>query len=220
MPGGATEGPQKQAKQKGGLRAKWGRFSSRSKTKDVGNHGSQITPSTGTGSQTQSIALNLTSESALDSKTSTTACGLDQQTLGPIRELWNEAYEELKLKEEKLIEDYEATLVGNVSAAVLGSTVGKKDRIKAIVTAKMAEVKENTWRLNFGRNEIAVKDLAEPIVGIMKWADKNVGDALSASPPATIAWAGVVLLMPVSIYQLLRSKISTKYEFQLTLSKF
>lgn len=116
----------------------------------------------------------------------------------PIRELWNEAYEDLKSKEDLLIKEYEAALIGDMSAAFPGPGVERQDLMNVIMQKRMAEVKENTWRLNFGRNEVAVKDLAEPVVTVIKWADKYVGDAVKTSPAASIAWAGISLLLPVS----------------------
>lgn len=39
--------------------------------------------------------------------------------------------------------------------------------------------------------------VVEPVIGVVEWAKDYVGSALEPSPPASIAWAGVCLLLPV-----------------------
>jgi hypothetical protein len=126
--------------------------------------------------------------------------------LGSIHELWNEAYDELRSQEEKLIKDYEAALHGD-PAMMLGSTVilsgfklERKTQMAALLARKVEEVKKNTWRLKFGGHDVPLKDLAESVLGIVQWADDYISGALSANPYALIAWGGVSLLLPVSTY--------------------
>jgi N-terminal domain of NWD NACHT-NTPase len=136
-----------------------------------------------------------TSQKALSSKT---------PTLPPISELWNLAYDELRETEAKLVKEYEIALSKNLSAMVgstvvlSGSSVGRREQMATILGGKMDEVKKNTWKLKFGDNEVPVKDLMEPVVGMVDWANDYITGAVSANPYASIAWAGVGLLLPVS----------------------
>jgi hypothetical protein len=52
--------------------------------------------------------------------------------------------------------------------------------------------------LRFNGIDIAFEELAKPVLAIVNWADKYVTGALSANPYASIAWAGVGLILPVS----------------------
>jgi hypothetical protein len=117
-------------------------------------------------------------------------------SLKPIKELWNEAYEELKEKEESIIKDYEAAMSEHGAPKV---PVGRKEQMAALVEKKVAEAKKNTWKLRYGDNEVVLKDLAEPIVKLISDAEKFVDGLVSANPYASIAWAGVSLLLPVSL---------------------
>ena len=119
-------------------------------------------------------------------------------SLKPIKELWNEAYEELKEKEESIIKDYEAAMSERGAPKV---PVGRKEQMAALVVKKVAEAKKNTWKLRYGDNdnEVVLKDLAEPIVKLISDAEKFVNGLVSANPYASIAWAGVSLLLPVSL---------------------
>lgn len=76
-----------------------------------------------------------------------------------------------------------------------------------VLDKKMTEVKDNKWRLRFHDHEVLVEDLAEPIINMIDMADKYVSDAASTNPYASIAWAGIGLIMPVSIPRI----IATSY---------
>jgi len=69
--------------------------------------------------------------------------------------------------------------------------------MKTIITNKTKELESNQWKLKFKDHEFLVKDLVEPVVGIVEWAKDYVGTALTASPPASLAWGGVCLLLPL-----------------------
>lgn len=127
----------------------------------------------------------------------------------PIYELWNEAYEELKDKEQHLVNDYEAamskdmtTILGGTSLALLAPqiSVRRKEQMVALLEKKIAEAKKNAWKLKYGTdNEVLLRDLANPVINIIKEAETFVNGAVSANPYASIAWAGVSLLLPVSL---------------------
>lgn len=124
----------------------------------------------------------------------------------PIVELWDEAYEELAKKDKSLVANYEAhlskSLVGAVaSSAVLFSGLEKTKRceqMKALLAKKIKEIDEGEWKLKFKDHELAVKDLVEPVTGIIGWAKDFVGTSLEPSPYGSIAWAGECVLLPVS----------------------
>ncbi|KAF8858160.1 hypothetical protein BDZ45DRAFT_802669 [Acephala macrosclerotiorum] len=160
-----------------------------------------IATSTRSGEPVVTQASQMTSRSDVSQKATTA------ELLKPclISELWNEAYESLRTKEEKLVKDYEAILSTNIETA-FGLTsdilsprarVTRRDQMERILKRKLAEMKENEWRLRFNGLDIAFKDLAEPVLGIVSAADQYVTNALSANPYASIAWAGVSLILPI-----------------------
>ncbi|MCJ1231473.1 hypothetical protein MMC12_008150, partial [Toensbergia leucococca] len=134
----------------------------------------------------------------------TTAEGrLDPQTSFPIAELWNHAYEELRRKDSKLIEKYENQLSLSVSVmagrTVTISDLGKvrrRDEMDELVKRKLEDDEKGKWRLPFGDDRIAIRDMTEAVVNIVAWAQEFVGDALEASPYGSLAWVGVCLLLP------------------------
>jgi hypothetical protein len=117
----------------------------------------------------------------------------------PIRELWNQAYDDLRAKEANLVKDYEATLYENLATMVISDSIpGREGQMKIILEKKVEEVKKNMWKLQFGTSEVPVKDLVQPVIGIIDWANQYINAAVSLNPYASLAWAGVGLLLPVS----------------------
>lgn len=103
-----------------------------------------------------------------------------RKQLCPIHELWNQAYDELKEKEEKLMQNYEKCLGGDIStiASLTLSTMELKKRrqeeMANLLQKKVDEARRNAWKLKFGGKDIPVKDLAEPVVGIIKYVPCSI----------------------------------------------
>lgn len=79
--------------------------------------------------------------------------------------------------------------------------LGKHDRaqaMKILLENKVEELESGQWKIGFQNNQFAVKDLIEPVVGVVSWAKEYIGKAAQDSPYSSVAWAGVCLLLPVS----------------------
>lgn len=70
-----------------------------------------------------------------------------------------------------------------------------KDQLAVLLEHRIGDVKKNLWRLKFDDRQVPIQDLAAVVVGIVKEVDVYVSDALSTNPYASIAWAGVGLLL-------------------------
>lgn len=136
----------------------------------------------------------------------------------PIAELWGEAWEELRRKDAALVADYEeyindVVLVSAKSLAVMStmtvtqpssrsfSSLGAGQRghtMKVLLEERITELDEERWKLKLGENQFAVKDLVEPVVGLINWSKDYIDSAVEASAYASVAWAGVSLMLPVS----------------------
>lgn len=134
-----------------------------------------------------------------------------------IAELWNEAWEELKEKDGPLVKEYEeriekapssstkshtvmAAMATTHSSAITFSGLGKIQRaqvMKVLLQERINELDEGRWKVGFRDHQFAVKDVVEPVVGLIDWAKDFIGKAAEASPYASIAWAGISLLLPV-----------------------
>jgi hypothetical protein len=170
--------------------------------------GEQSSPPLGTDRLPTTIKTNDEAKTPVSQPTSSKDIAQSSKP-GPICELWNEAYEGLKDKEERLMKDYEAaiskdmtTILASTSLALAAPQVGvrRREQMAALLEKKTAEAKKNTWKLIYGTdNEVLLRDLAGTVVNIIKDAENFVDGAVSANPYASIAWAGVSLLLPVCL---------------------
>lgn len=125
----------------------------------------------------------------------------------PIAELWDQAFEQLREEDPKLVKKYEAQISLHVSTMV-GTTVAisglgkvqRREQMEVLVKKKLEEDEDGKWRIPLGDDHIAIRDLARHVVSIVDWGKEFVGSALEPSPYGSIAWAGVCLLLPVSTF--------------------
>lgn len=119
----------------------------------------------------------------------------------PIQDLWNIAYERLRVDESELIKKYETKLRGNMIAGLastLGSKASMRDRMQMILEYNMKEVTSNVWKLKFRSSDVDIRDIVQPILGVVGLVNEYITDAVSVSSYASFAWVGISLLLPVS----------------------
>jgi hypothetical protein len=118
----------------------------------------------------------------------------------PIRELWNVAYERLREEEAKLVEEYESRLQQNPPPnldRVPSLRTNRREWMDSLLKHKMQETQANIWKLTFGYSEIHFTGTVQKILGVLKQVNGYVTTAVSSNPSASLAWAGVGLLLPV-----------------------
>ncbi|RDL33053.1 uncharacterized protein BP5553_08492 [Venustampulla echinocandica] len=119
-----------------------------------------------------------------------------------ITELWTQAYEKLRIEDKGLVEKYEKNLNESLrseqnSAIEPGASIREKTEI--VLKDRMDEVNRNQWKIRFGTSEIPVKEVVQNVVSVINWTDAFVKSAIGENLPASIAWAGVsLLLVPIS----------------------
>ena len=134
------------------------------------------------------------------------------RALSSISELWDEAYEQLGQDENtsELITDYEKVLSEAIGTDVVATQRGqRRQQMETLVKIKMKELEDGTWKVGFLGHKFALKDFVEPVISVVEWSKEYIGGAVESSPPASIAWAGVCLLLPVSLDSILVRICST-----------
>lgn len=111
------------------------------------------------------------------------------------------AYEKLRQEDAKLVQDYEAKIQEDLAAGfslILASNINARERMEIVLKNKMAKVKRDAWRLQFGDSEIQTSALLPIFASIASKANEYISTALTANPPASLAWGGISVLLPVS----------------------
>ncbi|KAI1742781.1 ankyrin repeat-containing domain protein [Xylaria scruposa] len=114
----------------------------------------------------------------------------------PIRELWNQAYENLRQENRELVDNYESKLSGDITV-VIGSKVLTRDHMQDILQHKIKEVDDDVWKLKLGTTEVRVRDLIQSIPDAINLVDDYISSAVNTNPYTSIAWGGVSLLLPL-----------------------
>ncbi|KAK1242542.1 hypothetical protein MKX08_005354 [Trichoderma sp. CBMAI-0020] len=118
----------------------------------------------------------------------------------PIRELWNVAYEKLREEDARLVEKYEISLQQCLPAdleSVPSLKTSKREWMDAILRHKMQETQANVWKLTFRSSEVQLTEVIQKFLGVLKLANDFVTAAVSSNPSASLAWAGVGVLLPL-----------------------
>jgi hypothetical protein len=107
----------------------------------------------------------------------------------------------LKEEEGALINNYDSKLQGDIIAGLslmAGSSASPRDRMQTILDHKMKEVNRDIWKLRFRSSEIEARALVQHVLDVANFVNEYIAGAVSAKPCASIAWAGIGLLLPVS----------------------
>ncbi|KAK4085199.1 uncharacterized protein Triagg1_189 [Trichoderma aggressivum f. europaeum] len=163
------------------------------------NHNDLVVESEGSSRQSKPISMNHIDKSNLPEKSLPNL----NENVESIRELWSLAYERLRREDPQLINDYENKARESLTAG-LGYTIGSKtsirERMDAILRSKMDENNRDAWKIKFGGSEVQVKNLVQPVLGVVNWANEYITGALKPNPYASIAWVGVSLILPLFMH--------------------
>ncbi|GLA83435.1 hypothetical protein AtubIFM56815_007629 [Aspergillus tubingensis] len=112
------------------------------------------------------------------------------------RQPWEEAYNAIQESHPDLINAYTRALLES------GGHTGDKalDRIQevqALAQEQLEVWQSEQFRLSFNGKDVIVGELARKVVGVVLSVKDVVSSAISADPHAALAWAGVMVALPV-----------------------
>ncbi|KAJ5727683.1 hypothetical protein N7493_005503 [Penicillium malachiteum] len=113
--------------------------------------------------------------------------------------LWDEAYHLIEKEEAELLTSYENYLLSTnegQSPALLAQERGTQ--LRELATRKLKAVQEGELKIIVRGREIAIKEGIARVVRAIIVVKDSIGSAINADPHASIAWAGVVIILPVN----------------------
>lgn len=69
----------------------------------------------------------------------------------------------------------------------------------ALVSKKLRDVEDSQWTLQLGDNSVVVREQVDRVAKVLIVTKDFISSAVSAEPHAALAWAGVCVLLPVSL---------------------
>ena len=120
----------------------------------------------------------------------------------PPRDLWDEAYEAFRGANRQLAEQYEESLMhidqGDTHLAPVGS-LARQEQLSAIITKRLNSIEKDRYGFTMAGMRVELQEQFDKIFRIVMFAKDFVSSTISTEPHAALAWAGVCVLLPVSI---------------------
>jgi len=79
------------------------------------------------------------------------------------------------------------------------AVLDKEKQLSELIVKRLQIVEDARWKFEIGNQTIEVKAQVDRIVKTVIFAKDFVSSAVSSDPHAALAWAGVCVLMPVSV---------------------
>ncbi|KAI0447277.1 hypothetical protein F4803DRAFT_364494 [Xylaria telfairii] len=129
----------------------------------------------------------------------------------PIQSLWDRAYDTLRLSEDgrKLVEDYEGLLSKEAQNMISTSNDGlagavppddeqsRQIQLQTIIAAGLQRIAEKKTKYTIAGHEFNLSNQIDQAAKLVIWAKSLIGEAVKQSPEASVAWAGVCIILPL-----------------------
>ena len=120
----------------------------------------------------------------------------------PPRDLWDEAYEALRTANSKLTEQYEESIMrvdqGGTHLAPIGS-ISRQEQLSVVIARRLDYIEKDQYGVTVAGRKVVLQEQMDKFIQIVMFAKDFVSSTVSAEPHAALAWAGICVLLPVSI---------------------
>ncbi|KAJ8126001.1 hypothetical protein O1611_g7637 [Lasiodiplodia mahajangana] len=133
--------------------------------------------------------------------------GPEDRTTSP--SLWGRAYDVLRDKESDLVREYEELLLKEAQRTNSASdndlqpdnrntdTKPQQAQLEGIITRGLQRIEERKTKYTIAGHEFVLSDQIAQAGQFVLWAKDLIGEAVKQSPQASIAWAGVCIVLPL-----------------------
>ncbi|KAI1114830.1 hypothetical protein F5Y14DRAFT_154633 [Nemania sp. NC0429] len=131
--------------------------------------------------------------------------------------LWGRAYETLKHDDPSLVEEYEKLLSTEAQDIGSASNTGfptqatpsvddvsrgtdarsRQSQLETVIAKGLRRFEDSKTTYTIAGHQYSPRDQVAQVAGFMLWAKDLVGEAVKQAPEASIAWAGVCIVLPL-----------------------
>ncbi|QPG96741.1 hypothetical protein C2857_005142 [Epichloe festucae Fl1] len=111
--------------------------------------------------------------------------------------LWDQAYKSLGENNANSVNEYERLLIRETQEAGLPSDHPRQVKLQCIIDRGLERLEKNKTKFNIAGHEFNLSNQIANAASLATWARGLVAEAVKASPEASIAWAGVCLILPL-----------------------
>ncbi|KAJ5359385.1 ankyrin repeat protein [Penicillium cataractarum] len=157
------------------------------------NQEKDLAQSEKTGNQTQEKQLQVGSIRIASSRDLIA----DHEDSHTAKSLWDCAYELLEKEDPQLVEKYENLLSEEAKTSTYQQPVMRSRRVRAIIQEGLQRVENMKTKYTIAGHEFVLGDQMAQAADLVLWAKCLIGEAVKSSPEASIAWAGVYIILPL-----------------------
>ncbi|EDN02269.1 predicted protein [Histoplasma mississippiense (nom. inval.)] len=125
--------------------------------------------------------------------------------------LWDEAYDELRKENAKLVDAYEQDLF---SIQNLGQQAPKgEDReiqLQKLLNSKLQNIENSQMKISIHGKDVVIRDQARKVVHSILSVKDYIGSIAFAEPHAALAWAGILIILPVITNPITQAEYGTE----------
>ncbi|EGC40965.1 conserved hypothetical protein [Histoplasma capsulatum var. duboisii H88] len=125
--------------------------------------------------------------------------------------LWDEAYDELRKENAKLVDAYEQDLF---SIQNLGQQAPKgEDReiqLQKLLDSKLQNIENSQMKISIHGKDVVIRDKARKVVHSILSVKDYIGSIAFAEPHAALAWAGILIILPVITNPITQAEYGTE----------
>ncbi|KAK3324517.1 hypothetical protein B0T19DRAFT_486672 [Cercophora scortea] len=115
-----------------------------------------------------------------------------------LKSLWDRGYEGLKHDSPQLVDAYEKLIDQSILDSLLPADgQARQAHLSLIIEKGLQRLDESKIKYSIAGHEIVLKDQISQAASMVLWAKSWIGEAVKASPEASIAWAGVSIILPL-----------------------
>lgn len=81
-----------------------------------------------------------------------------------------------------------------------GGGADREEKLQMLVDQKLRDIQNARLKVSVGKKEVIVNEQVRKVVYAILSVKDFIGSAVSAEPHAALAWAGVLVILPVSSY--------------------
>ncbi|KAK4203870.1 hypothetical protein QBC40DRAFT_250714 [Triangularia verruculosa] len=117
---------------------------------------------------------------------------------------WDRAYDTLAEEDPYLVAEYEKLLSDEAQktatvddTASVSQEPSRHEKLDTIIARGLERLEENKAKYTIAGHEFVLRDQIAGAAQLVMWAKGWIGEAVKASPEASIAWAGVAIILPL-----------------------
>ena len=118
------------------------------------------------------------------------------------RDLWDEAYQTLRLANSELVEHYEESITRpdcSITALAPLGTLARQEQLATVIKKRLESIEHDRTYVSIFGKTIVLQEQVDRFGRIIMFAKDFVSSAVSAEPHAALVWVGVCMLLPVSV---------------------